>query len=195
MDVNASMDEVELIASLRRGEAKSFEDLYTRYYKMAASFIQNNNGGEEDTRDIFQEMLYILVKKLRQEDFQLTAKLGTYIYSIIRHLWLRRLKKSGRIQLTVQEEGQEIVDLTNDDVAVKEQYERKHELMAGVLETLKEECKKIILASYYEKRSHREIAEVMEYTVQFVKVKLHRCMAQFRKKVQNHPEFKTFQEA
>ncbi len=193
MSEKLSAEEQELVASLRLGKVGAFEELYARYYKMVASFVQNNSGDDEDTKDLFQEMLFILVKKLREPDFQLTSKLGTYIYAVARHLWLRRLKQRGRIQLSVQEEEQERIDLTDEEIRVKEEFERKHELMASVLETLKEDCRKVILAAFYQKRSHKEIAQMMDYTLQFVKVKMHRCMGNFRKKVQSRPEFKTFE--
>lgn len=189
MDKKSSVAETDLVDALRNGEASAFEELYARYFKMAASFVQKNQGSDDDARDIFQETLFILVKKLRQADFQLTAKLGTYLYSIIRHLWLKRLKKKGRFQLAPQDDQEEKIAITDNEIEVKEQFERKHELMADVLETLKEDCRKIILKSFYEKRSHKEIAEIMGYTAQFVRVKLHRCMERFRKQVRSHPDF------
>ncbi|MCB0640920.1 MAG: sigma-70 family RNA polymerase sigma factor [Phaeodactylibacter sp.] len=183
-----------LVDGLKKGDRTAFEEVYRQYFKMAASFVQNNRGTAEDARDIFQEMLFILVKKLRDPEFVLSSKLGTYMYSIIRHLWLKRLNKQQKLQVT-DEEGLEPVPVTDEEIDLKQSYERKHELMAKVLQRLKEDCKKIILSSFYEKRKHAEIADYMGISPAFVRVKLHRCMEQFRKDVRNHPDFKTLDEA
>ena len=189
MSTNSSISDEELVEALKKGETSAFEQVYAQYFRMAASFVQQNHGDDEEARDTFQEMLFVLVKKLREKDFHLSSKLGTYIYSIIRHLWLRRLKKRGNFQLMDLNEQQDSIAITDDEIEVKKEVERKHELMANVLESLKDDCKKIILSSFYEKKSHKEIAEIMDYTLAFVRVKLHRCMESFRKKVRNHPDY------
>lgn len=179
-----------IINALKAGEERGFEEVYRRYFRLAASFIQNNNGDSSDAEDIFQEMLFILVKKMRSPDFQLTAKLSTYIFSIIRNLWLQRLRKKGLTSLEPFDAGQEFLLFEEDELEVKKAFEQKHQLVASIFKDLKEDCKKIINASFYKKWSHAEIAERMDYSSNFVRVKLHRCMESLRKKVKEHPDYK-----
>ncbi len=177
----------KLLLELKQGKVQAFDELYARYFKMAASFVQNNGGNGEDTKDVFQETLFVLVKKLRQPDFQLTAKLSTYIFSIVRHLWLKRLRQRGRYQLVEQNQQLETIPLNDSDLVVKQEMEQKHELIAQTMAKLKAECRQIILASYYEKLPQAEIAEKFGYAVKFVRVKLHRCMESLRKMVHDLP--------
>ena len=179
----------ELIDALKRGERRAFEAVYKNYYRMAASFINSNSGDDQDIADVFQEMLFILVKKLKEKDFQLTTKLSTYIYSIIRNLWLQRLRKRKKSELALDEKTEDFIDLADEELELKRKHEKKHELMAQVLETLKEDCREVIISSFYKKLSHQAIAELMGYSASFVRVKLHRCMDNFRKKVKQHPDF------
>ena len=95
----ATLSEQELLESLRAGKSGAFEQIYRNYYRMVAGMIQKNSGSEEEIEDVFQETLFILVKKLRQPDFKLTAKLGTFLYSISRNLWLQKLQKKGKSPL------------------------------------------------------------------------------------------------
>lgn len=173
----------KLLLELKKGKIQAFEELYARYFKMAASFVQNNGGSGEDTKDVFQETLFVLVKKLRQPDFQLTAKLSTYTFSIVRHLWLKRLRQRGHYQLIEKDNQLETIPINEGDMEVKQEMERKHELIAQTMAKLNVECRQIILASYYEKQPHTEIAEKLGYAVKFVRVKLHRCMENLRKMV------------
>lgn len=186
-----SEKEQSLLEALRLGKTEAFEQVYKDYYVMVANMIQKNSGDDQEIEDIFQETLFILVKKLRTKDFVLTAKLGTFIYSISRNLWMQRLskKKKDPTVLLPEEEEREFVDFAEHELEVKKQHEKKHELVAKVLQNLKEECKNIIIASFYKKLSHDEIATELSYSKKFVRVKLHRCMEGFRKQVKQHPDF------
>jgi RNA polymerase sigma factor (sigma-70 family) len=182
--------EQQLLQDLRLGKAAAFEQVYKNYYRMVANLIQKNSGSEEEIEDVFQETLFILVKKLRDKNFKLTAKLGTFLYSISRNLWMQRLQKKGKSPLvSMPEEDQEFIALDESELAVKKEHEKKHDLIATVLKDLKEDCQRIIIASFYKKMSHEEIATELDYSKQFVRVKLHRCMEGFRKKVKGHPDF------
>ena len=41
----------------------------------------NNNGDEDDAKDVYQEGIIIVYNKIKSGDFELTSKLKTYIYS------------------------------------------------------------------------------------------------------------------
>lgn len=181
----------DLVEALRRGDEQAFLQVYRNYYQMVASFVQKNNGTEIQAKDLFQELLFILVKKLRQRDFQLTAKLSTYIFSIARNLWLQQLKKNKFAPVKMQEGTQEFVELDDGELEVKQQFEKKHELLGKLFKEVKEDCREIIKASFYQKLPHDQIADKMGYSSAFVRVKLHRCMEGLRKKVRQHPDYQT----
>ena len=81
-----------LLDKLRSEDNASFAVLYQYYFPPIATYITNNYGRNEDAEDIFQEAIIVLLHKVRQPDFQLTAALKTYLFSICRHLWLKRLR-------------------------------------------------------------------------------------------------------
>jgi len=81
-----------LLDKLRSEDNASFAVLYQYYFPAIATYIINNYGRSEDAEDIFQEAIIVLLHKVRQPDFQLTAALKTYLFSICRNLWLKRLR-------------------------------------------------------------------------------------------------------
>ena len=99
------------------------------------------------------------------------------------------LKNSIQQTHTELEQVEDTVAFDQSELEHKQEYEKKHELLAKVLDQLKEDCKQIILASFYKKLPHKAIAELMGLSTSFVKVKLHRCMESFRKKARQSPEF------
>ncbi len=81
-----------LLAKLKTEDGSSFELLYKLYFPSVASYIKQNLGNNEDAEDIFQEAIIVLLQKARQPDFVLTSSLKTYLYSVAKNLWLKRLR-------------------------------------------------------------------------------------------------------
>src|SRR5438477_26161 len=69
---------------------------------MVQSMILNNNGSADDAKDIFQETMIVLYQKARTGDFELSCQLKTYVYSVSRRLWLKRLQQMNRFAPALQ---------------------------------------------------------------------------------------------
>ncbi|PWJ59247.1 RNA polymerase sigma factor (sigma-70 family) [Dyadobacter jejuensis] len=70
----------------------AFGDLYRDYFGTVERFVIHNNGTSADAEDLFQDTMLVLVEKLRQEHFNLTASIKTYVMAIAKHLWLKKLR-------------------------------------------------------------------------------------------------------
>jgi len=172
---------------LKSGDRAAFRELYTAVFPSCSNLILNNNGTMNDARDIFQESLLVLVKNLRKEDFELSCSIKTYLYSIMRNLWLKRLNKDkkGGLALVMDDAADmEFIVIQEDELAEKQEKELQLNIVAEVLKDFKEDCQKILTAFYFKKQSMKEIAAEMDYTNQFIRVKKVRCMNALKKKVQ-----------
>ena len=58
---------------------------------MVQSLIINNNGTADDAKDIFQEAMIVLYEKARSGTFELSCQIKTYVYSVSRRLWLKKI--------------------------------------------------------------------------------------------------------
>lgn len=184
----------ELLEALKRGEAKAFEQVYRNYFRMVQNYVLKNNGNEEDAQDVFQDTLIALVKSIQKPGFQLSAKLSTFIYGISSRVWLLKLRKRKETVPFEVEEFDRNISETESGIAEKEIFEEKHQLMSLVLDNLKEDCRTLLINYYFKKIQLKEVAKIMGYTEAFVKVKKNRCMNAFRKKIQEHPEYRQFLE-
>ncbi len=176
-----------LLESLRKGDSAAFEFLYRQYYRMVAKQTNERGLQDSDAQDVFQEVLIVLVRKIHDPAFELSAKLSTFLFAIARNLLL---KKSGKLPVMHTADS---VPLSSDvqlaDTGPDEMEERLNAVVR-TLDVLEPECRTLLLLSFYEKRSQAEIAEEMGYTEAFVKVKKHRCLNYLRKHVKQHPLFK-----
>lgn len=180
----------DLLLELKKGSAKAFELLYKEQFRVIASLINKMGGSQSDIEDIFQETLFVLVKKIREPDFELTAKISTLMYAIARNLWLKRNQKESKVTNVSEDE---LLKMQFEKMNESDDYKEKELMIAVVLDninTLEEECRKVIKLSFFKKMTHSEIAEELGYTTSFVKVKKFRCLGYLRKLVSDSPFFK-----
>lgn len=181
--------DLHLLERLQKGESTAFEQVYRRYYRMVENYVLKNNGSQDDAQDVFQETLIALSKSIQKPDFQLRAKLSTFIYGISSRVWLLKLRNKKEVLPLEMEEFERNTSESDMAIAEKELFEEKHHLMSKVLEELKEDCHQLLINYYFNRIQLKEIAKIMGYTDSFIKVKKNRCMNAFRKKVLNHPDY------
>jgi len=90
MEHTHNIDKAFLL-ELRKGERGAIQAVYEQAYSLCAAFVLNNNGTKDDAKDLFQEALIVLIQKLKIPEFELTANIKTYMYAIVRNLWLKKL--------------------------------------------------------------------------------------------------------
>ncbi len=60
---------------------------------MVLKLIRDNKGTEEDAKDIFQETVIAIFRKIREKsDYEIRRDFATFLYSIARWLWLKQLR-------------------------------------------------------------------------------------------------------
>lgn len=147
---------------------------------MVQAFILNNSGNGDEARDIFQEAMIVLYEKSVSDNFELNCQLKTYIYSVCRRLWLKRLQQ-------LQRYGG-LIENVEDTVPVDEDLEQHEKHNAGfvIMETamnkIGEPCKSLLDAYYIQKKNMQEIAEEFGYTnADNAKTQKYKCLLRLKK--------------
>jgi len=170
----------KIIEGIAKGSTSELEYLYTAYFPMIFQLIIKNNGDEDDAKDIFQEAVIVLYDKVSNGDFVLSSKLKTFLYSVCRRLWLKRLSLPDRISFNLQEH--EDVLPVEDDILNSQQKEDQFLLMEKSLHLLGEPCQTIIRDFYLRNLSMQEISEKFGYTnADNAKTQKYKCLQRLKK--------------
>ena len=180
--------EVELVAALRAGDNRAFKQVYQKGYTLVQALITRNSGSSEDAQDVFQEVLFIVVKRLRKPGFSLSCALNTYLYAVARNIWKTRMRGK-KYSVEFKDTLHDFEDPTESETNVKKLFEERHNTVKQLLEQLSEKCRQIIMDFYYEKKSMRDIGEAMALAEDGVRVQKHRCMSYLKTKMEAHPDF------
>ena len=178
------------LEALRRGERGAVEDLYKNAFGYCASVVLNNNGDMSSAKDLFQEAIIVLFKNLKKPDFVLSCDVKTYLYSVMRNLWLKNMNTSGKMgqRVNLEDQGREFIDVGDEEIDQKLEIEGKYEAVQTAMLRIKEDCKNLLMNYYFNKIKLKDIAVLMDYTPQFAKVKKNRCMESLKKKVKEIQE-------
>jgi RNA polymerase sigma factor (sigma-70 family) len=170
----------EVVLGILNNSEEALNRLYTGYFPMVLQFILNNNGDEDDAKDVYQESIIILYNKIQGGDFELTSKLKTYIYSVSRRIWLKKLAQQSKKTNNVQEF--EDVIAVEDDVELHEEKELQFDKMDSALQHLGEPCKTIIQDFYINNLSMQDISEKFGYTnTDNAKTQKYKCLQRLKK--------------
>jgi RNA polymerase sigma factor (sigma-70 family) len=164
--------ENNLIIGLAVGDSSAFEEIYESEYPKIRDYVIKNSGSSVDAQDIFQDGVVVLLEKVKTPEFQFACKVGTYLYSCCRNLWLKQLRKSNR---ELNSEYYEIYDI--EDVSLLEEPENHLEKLAPILAKLSESCLKLFQAFYYECKTWEIIAQEFGYnTINSAKNQKYKCL-------------------
>jgi RNA polymerase sigma factor (sigma-70 family) len=172
-------NEKALLFGLARNERKAVETIYKENYNMVQSLIINNNGSADDAKDIFQEAMIVLYEKARSGSFELNCQIKTYVYSVCRRLWLKRLQQANRFMEIANIETVVPVD---EDTEGHEKRNREFGMMEKAIDSLGEPCKSLLEAYYLQKRNMQEIAFQFGYTnAENAKNQKYKCLVRLKK--------------
>lgn len=169
-----------LLEGLAREDKTAIEKIYLEHFSMVKSLVINNNGTADDAADIFQESMIVLFEKARSGSFELHCQLKTYIYSVCRRLWLKKLQQQSRF--IAQNDSIEETIPVEEEVESHEKKQYDFNLMEAAMAKVGEPCKSLLEAYYIQKKHMTEIAADFGYTnADNAKTQKYKCLVRLKK--------------
>lgn len=160
----------------QRANDKALSIIYEAHYDLIANFIKKNSGSESDAADLFQDAIIVFYNQVKKKDFELSCAISTYLFSVSRNLWLKRLRTNRKMNtLSINEE---LVTIAVDESHLQTLIvSEEKKLIADILRRMGEECRKVILYFYFDRFKMKKIAQIMGLSnEQVAKNKKSRCM-------------------
>ena len=177
------MTDQQIIATIKDSRIKSCEIalncVYESYYKMIETFVTQNSGTKDDAKDVFQETVISLYNNVKNGKYSPDSKLSTYLFSISKNNWFKKLRKSGRMSNLEDNEHHQIQ--SDEDIQGKIEYTEQQILIGNLLHKIGQKCGTLLKLFYFEKMSMVKIAATMDYSSeQVAKNQKSKCMKKLR---------------
>ncbi len=178
--MKAENNEQALLKGLAKNDSKAIESLYKSHFTMIQHFVINNNGSFDDARDVFQEAMITLYEKVQTDSFVLSCQIKTYIFSICKNLWLKRLQQMGKYSSPLSTEEESIS--VEADLEELEKKDAAFAIMNRALNSLGEPCKSLLEGYYLNKKGMQELAADFGYTnADNAKNQKYKCLMRLKK--------------
>ena len=179
----------DIIRGLKRRDNEVIQFIYRENFKMVNNLIVNNKGSDDDAEDIFQESLIILFKRLREEpNFELDSTFSTYLYSVCRLIWLKKLRESKRLEVTeLSQEMEEFIEF-EEPLPVQDKDLRMAVYQRNLM-LIPEDCQKILVLTCQD-ISAKEIAEKLGFRSDtYVRKRRHFCKEYLVNRIKEDKEY------
>ncbi len=178
----------DLIKGIRNHDSSVLEHVYNTHYPIIEGYITHNQGSREQARDIFQDAMIIVYKRIKSNELELTCKFGTYLYAICKNIWMQERKKYLQRTQKLREQPLEV----NDPGPADDPLLQNHltDLFNKHFDALSKDCQKI-LSMYFNNFSVEDIRAAMNYKdLHHTADRKYRCKKSLINRIVNDPLFK-----
>lgn len=173
--------ELVLIEEAKQDPAR-FKPLYNAYYERIYLYIWQRIEDKDQVQDVVAQVFLKAMTNLYRYEFK-----GVPFAS-----WLYRIAKSEVYTLLRKEQANRVVSIDTlglrqmaDELEDDSQYDEFAPLLREAVAGLDEDDLQLIEMRFFEKRSFKEIADILEITENNAKVKTYRILDKLRKKLMN----------
>ncbi|WP_102272074.1 sigma-70 family RNA polymerase sigma factor [Cytobacillus massiliigabonensis] len=162
-----------LVKKAQKGNDKAYLTLFQRYeediYRMAYVYVKN----QDDALDIVQEVAYQSFKKIgtlkNPEYFK------TWLMKITINCSLNVINKNKKV-IPLYPDFEVLIGSENQDIALSLSLDE-------LMNTLQEDEKSVVLLKYYDDRTLKEIAEILDMPLGTAKSVLYRALDKLRQNI------------
>jgi RNA polymerase sigma factor (sigma-70 family) len=153
-------NEESFVKALRENNEAVMSRVYKLYFPMVLHLVVVNSGTEDEAKDVYQEAFIVLYESLQRPDFQLRCSIKTFLYSVSRNHWLKRLQAK-KIKTDLKD-VEDFIPFVEDSVSIENEV--RLETVEAAMRQLGEPCRTILEDYYLNGMSMADIAEKMGYT-------------------------------
>lgn len=177
------------IEAILRNDTEALRQMIGECYPPVEAWICRNNGTREDAKDMFGHALEAICAKLHDGgEIKLQSRFSTFIFSICRFQWLKRLRRK-KIELQVRFDA---IEVLTDEMIELGQDESASGLVNFVrrkLELLGDSCRSLLeLCWGEEKKSMDEIAQIQGFaSANYASKRKHECLEKLKQIIRADP--------
>lgn len=170
------MTDERLMAAVKHGDLNKASMLFEKYHRPLYGFFIKLSRDPELARDLVQNVFYRMLKY--RHTYSEINPFRAWIYQIGRNAFADHLRKN-KMHVSDHSEIEEVGG-TEEGIDGQWEQDEKHQQLHRSLAMLSEDDRQLLILSKFQHMKYEEIAQVMNYTVPNIKVKIHRAIKKLR---------------
>ncbi|MGB3344663.1 MAG: sigma-70 family RNA polymerase sigma factor [Aequorivita sp.] len=175
-----------LVVLIKNNDSDILKQLYGSNYIKVRRYVLRNNGDEQQAKDVYQEAFLAMWRNVRDDKFTEDSKgnIGGYLFQIAKYKWLDYLRSKEYKNTTFINRDIEFEESQSDEDEAKRKKIKR--IMAAVNQ-LGEKCQTLLKLFYFERKSYKEIAQIVEMDEASARNAKYRCQEELKKLTQIIP--------
>ena len=158
-------------------ESKAFEELYSNHSKSLYNFIYYKCGSEDQAEDLVQEAFIKMWNNCTKIIFE---KAKSFLYTVANNLFLNEVAHK---KVILKYNKIPRVDSTNEDPEFILEEKEFMVKLQNAISSLTDGQREVFLMSRIDKKSYKEIAELLSISVKAVEKRMHGALLKMRSKI------------
>lgn len=180
-----------LIEKCQRGELLALNQLFERYSGQAQSYALRLTGHAEDAADVVSEGFIRIFRSIGR--FQANALFSTWMYKILKNVFLDMMKKRRVNVVASLDQSQsidgrsmvcQIVDPSENAIEAYVRLEHSEEIMSAI-DLLPEKQRDMIRMYYIDDNNYMAVSSSLNTPVGTIKSRMHRAKANLKLIIEN----------
>ena len=166
----------EVMMSVKKGKIEMLAILFERHHVKLYNFLLRLTGDRSVSEDMVQDIFFRILKY--RSTYRGESKFIVWMYQIARNIHIDHLRKHKK-EFSIEEQWEEEMD---PDLQPSERIEHEQELLLlrKALNKLPLKKREILVLSRFQNLKYREIAELLECSIESVKTNVHRAVKELR---------------
>ncbi|TRX61386.1 sigma-70 family RNA polymerase sigma factor [Fulvivirga sp. M361] len=160
-------------------DESEFDAFFKDQVKSLASYLYYRFGDREQAQDIVQETFSKLWQQCAEVPLE---KARSFIYTVASNLFVS-VKRHDQVKLRYREQAVELNNVNNESPEYQILEKEFMEKLTDAIASLPEKQRAAYLLNRVEKKTYREIAEIMEVSVKAVEKLMHKALKKIKDRI------------
>ena len=176
----------QMVSLIKENDASVLKELYKINFAKVKRYVEKNNGDEQQAKDLYQEAFLAMWRNIKDDKFSAESEtaINGYLFQIAKYKWLDHVR-SARYKNTTFINRE--IEYDEPDIEENEMQNQKIKIIMDSISNLGERCQTMLKLFYFERKSFREISEILEMDEASARNAKYRCQEQLKKMSQIIP--------
>lgn len=169
----------EMVALIKKNDDATLKQLYKANFDKVRRYVFKNSGDEQQAKYVYQEAFITMWRNIKDDKLSAATEgaLNGYLFQMAKYKWLDHVRSTRYKNTTFINRD---IEYDEPQIEENEMPNRKIKIIMDSMNKLGERCQLLMRLFYFERKSFREIAEIMEMDEVSVHNEKYRCQEQLK---------------
>jgi RNA polymerase sigma factor (sigma-70 family) len=174
------------VVLIKENDATTLKELYKTNFAKVKRYVLKNSGDEQQAKDVYQEAFLAMWRNIKNDRFSAESEtaINGYLFQIAKYKWLDHVRSVKYKNTTFINRD---IEYDEPEIEIEELNNKKIKIIMDCIGNLGERCQALLKLFYFERKTYKEIAQILAIDEASARNAKYRCQEQLKKMTQTIP--------